>query len=68
MSDAENNIAKLEDKLKVLDEKLCLPENASNMTIINEYADIKAKLDQEVERWEQLAEELENINLFTNNQ
>ena len=68
VSDAENNIAKLEDKLKVLDEKLCLPENASNMTIINEYADIKAKLDQEVERWEQLAEELENINLFTNNQ
>ena len=56
VSDAENNIAKLEDKLKVLDEKLCLPENASNMTIINEYADIKAKLDQEVERWEQLAE------------
>ena len=68
VSDAENNIAKLEDKLKVLDEKLCLPENASNMTIINEYADIKAKLDQEVERWEQLAEELDNINLFTNNQ
>ena len=68
VSDAENNIAKLEDKLKILDEKLCLPENASNMTIINEYADIKAKLDQEVERWEQLAEELENINLFTNNQ
>ena len=68
VSDAENNIAKLEDKLKVLDEKLRLPENASNMTIINEYADIKAKLDQEVERWEQLAEELENINLFTNNQ
>ena len=68
VSDAENNIALLEDKLKALNEKLCLPENASNMTIINEYSAIKAQLDKEVERWEQLAEELEEIKLFTNNQ
>ena len=38
-----------------------LPENASDMAIVNEYTDTKRALDEEVERWERLSEELEQI-------
>lgn len=38
---------------------LCLPERASDMDLINDYTSTKKNLDDEVERWEQLSEELE---------
>ena len=37
------------------------PENASDMELVTEYTSIKKSLDDEVERWERLSEELESI-------
>lgn len=61
VEDAEKEISLKEQQLKELDSKLSLPENASNMTLVNEYAGIQHQLDELVERWEQLSEELENF-------
>ena len=51
----------MEQRLKELDSLLCDPKNASDMTLVTEYTDIKRALDEEVERWEQLEEELETM-------
>lgn len=61
VEEAEGRIEKYEARLKELDDILCKPENAANMDLISEYTDLKRSLDKEVERWETLAEELENI-------
>ncbi len=63
VAECEKAIAKMEARLKELDELLCQPENASDMTMVTEYTDTKRQLDQEVERWEQLSEELETARL-----
>lgn len=62
VKDCENKIDKMEKRLKELDELLCMPENASNMEYVTEYTSTKKVLDEEVEKWEQLSEELENAN------
>lgn len=59
VKDSETKIETLEKRLKELDAMLCLPERASDMELINEYTSAKKTLDEEVERWEQLSEELE---------
>ena len=59
VKDSEAKIETLEKRLKELDEMLCQPESASDMKLINEYTSVKKTLDEEVERWEQLSEELE---------
>lgn len=59
VKDSESKIETLEKRLKELDEMLCQPERASDMKLINEYTSVKKTLDEEVERWEQLSEELE---------
>ena len=51
----------MEQRLKELDNLLCDPKNASDMMLVTEYTDIKRQLDEEVERWEQLSEEMEEI-------
>jgi len=61
VAESENKIAKYESRLKELDDILCNPENASNMEYVTEYTDIKLLLDEEVDRWEQLSEELMRI-------
>ncbi len=61
VEEAEAKIDKLETRLKELDMELSKPENASDMAIVNEYTDTKRALDEEVERWERLSEELEQI-------
>lgn len=61
VAESENKIAKYESRLKELDDILCNPENASNMEYVTEYTDIKRLLDEEVDRWEQLSEELMRI-------
>jgi ATP-binding cassette subfamily F protein 3 len=60
VEECERKIAKMEERLKELDQLLCDPNNASDMTLVSEYTDTKRQLDAEVERWEQLSEELEN--------
>ena len=61
VEEAEKKIARMEQRLKELDQLLCDPKNASDMTLVTEYTDTKRQLDAEVERWEQLSEELEEI-------
>ncbi len=61
VEESEEKIGKCEARLKELDAILCEPENAVNMELIAEYTDVKRSLDDEVERWERLSEELENI-------
>ena len=53
---SEQKISEMEDRLKQLDQLLMDPAQASNMELVTEYTNIKAALDEEVERWEQLSE------------
>ena len=61
VKESENKIEKMEARLKELDEILCKPENASDMTLITEYTSTKKALDEEVEKWETLSLRLEEI-------
>jgi len=61
VKDCEQKIEKMEARLKELDDLLCDPKNAADMTLVTEYTDTKRSLDAEVERWEQLSEELEQL-------
>jgi ATP-binding cassette subfamily F protein 3 len=61
VEESEKKIARMEQRLKELDQLLCDPKNASDMTLVTEYTDTKRALDDEVERWEQLSEALENF-------
>ena len=58
---SEQKIEQMEKRLKELDELLMVPENAADMTLVTEYTSTKKALDEEVERWEQLSEELESL-------
>ncbi len=58
---SEQKIEQMEARLKELDELLMVPENASDMTLVTEYTDTKCALDEEMERWGQLSEELEML-------
>jgi ATP-binding cassette subfamily F protein 3 len=61
VEDCEKKIAMMETRLKELDELLCDPKNASDMMLVTEYTDTKRQLDTEVEKWERLSEELEQL-------
>jgi ATP-binding cassette subfamily F protein 3 len=61
VEESERKISNMERRLKELDDLLMKPENASNMEFVTEYTTTKNALDEEVERWERLSEELENI-------
>ena len=62
VEESERKISDMERRLKELDDLLMVPENASNMEFVTEYTSTKKALDEEVERWERLSEELESIN------
>ena len=61
VKESENKIEKMEARLKELDEILCKPENASDMKLITEYTSTKRALDEEVEKWETLSMQLEEM-------
>ncbi|WP_297247891.1 ABC-F family ATP-binding cassette domain-containing protein [uncultured Prevotella sp.] len=61
VKESEARIEKMESRLKELDELLCQPENASNMEYVTEYTSTKKTLDEEVENWEKLSEELDAL-------
>jgi ATP-binding cassette subfamily F protein 3 len=61
VEESEKRISKMEQRLKELDGLLCDPKNASDMTLVTEYTDIKRQLDEEVERWERLSEEVDAL-------
>jgi ATP-binding cassette subfamily F protein 3 len=58
VEESEKKIARMEQRLKELDQLLCDPKNASDMTLVSEYTDTKRALDEEMDRWEQLSEAL----------
>jgi ATP-binding cassette subfamily F protein 3 len=61
VEECEKKISKMEQRLKELDDLLCDPKNASDMTLVTEYTDTKRQMDEEVERWEKLSEELDTL-------
>ena len=61
VKESENKIEKMEARLKELDDSLCDPKNASDMTLITEYTSTKKALDAEVEKWEELSMKLEEM-------
>ena len=63
VAESEAKIERLENRLKELDTMLCLPDKASDMTLVNEYTEAKRAIDEEVERWERLSEELEKVKM-----
>ena len=63
VEESEKKISKMEQRLKELDQLLCDPAKASDMMLVTEYTDTKRALDEEVERWEQLSEELEQLTI-----
>ena len=58
VKEVEQLIAQKEQRLAELDETLCKPEHASNMTLVSEYTDLQQKLQADMERWEELSIEL----------
>jgi ATP-binding cassette subfamily F protein 3 len=58
VKESESKIEKMEARLKELDDLLMLPENASDMTLVMEYTSTKKCLDEEMDRWEKLSEEM----------
>ncbi len=61
VEESERKISDMERRLKELDTLLMNPVNASNMELVTEYTSVKKAVDEEVERWEKLSEELEQL-------
>ena len=61
VDESERKISDMERRLKELDGLLMNPANASNMEFVTEYTTVKKALDEEVERWERLSEEYEQL-------
>ena len=66
VEESERKISTMERRLKELDELLMQPEHAANMELVTEYTTTKKALDEEVERWEQYSEELEELTHLIN--
>ena len=61
VKDCEQLIEKLEMEIAAVEEKMTTPEGASDMQFINQYTDLKKKLDAAVEDWETASMELEEL-------
>lgn len=61
VKESENLISELEKELENLDLKLQDVENASNMTLVEQYTQLQKKMDTELEKWEKLSAELDNL-------
>jgi len=61
VEESERKIARMEQRLKELDDLLMKPENVSDMILVTEYTTIKKALDEEMERWEQLSEAMDKL-------
>lgn len=58
---SEEKIHELESKIEEMDKLLEKPENISDEGMFEEYSKLKKCLDNEMEKWETLTDELENI-------
>ena len=62
VDDCEREIARMEARLKELDELLMQPEHAANMELVTEYTSTRQALDKANEQWMELSEALEQLN------
>ena len=63
IKETEKDIEKYETRVRELEEILLKPEHASDMGLINEYTNITAQLEKANEKWLELSEEKEQINI-----
>lgn len=63
IKETEKDIEQYETRVKELEEILLKPEHASDMGLINEYTNITAQLEKANEKWLELSEEKEQINI-----
>ena len=63
IKETEKDIEKYETRVKELEEILLKPEHASDMGLINEYTNITGQLEKANEKWLELSEEKEQINI-----
>ena len=63
IKETEKDIEQYEKRVKELEEILLKPEHASDMGLINEYTNITAQLEKANEKWLELSEEKEQINI-----
>ncbi len=61
VEESEKKIAKMEARIKELDQLFMVPENASNMELVTEYTSTKEALDKENDHWLELSEKLEQL-------
>lgn len=61
VEESEMKIAKMEARIKELDQFFMVPENASNMELVAEYTSTQEALDKENDRWLELSEKLERL-------
>ncbi len=61
VSSCEENIAKLEKEIEAMDEQMQDPEKASDVEFLQKYQQLTANLENEMEQWEQLQSELEQV-------
>ncbi len=61
LKESERKIESMEKRMGELDELLMKPENASDMTLVTEYTSTKRALDEEMEVWGKLGEEVEML-------
>lgn len=61
VEESEKKIAKMEARIKELDQLFMAPENASNMELVTEYTSTKEALDKENDHWLELSEKLEQL-------
>ena len=62
VKESEKRIEEMEAKLEELGKQLEQPENASDMTLVNKYTELQSALDEEMQKWEALALQLEYSN------
>lgn len=60
VKECEEKIEAYEQRLKEMDNTLCLPEHAADMKLIEEYTATKKLLDIEIGRWEEASQQLED--------
>ena len=62
IADSEKTIEALEIRQKELEETLLKPEHASDMKLINEYTELTQQISNATDKWNDLLEELEELN------
>ena len=61
VAECEADIEKIETEVSAVEEKMTTPEGAADMSLYEQHQQLKKKLDDTVERWEECSMELEEI-------